>query len=278
MQCLFGGKGIFVYSPLALLGVAGLARAIGKRSEFRREAIAIGAATFAFVLSYALLSNNYGGSCYSVRWFVDFLPLVWFFGFFWFEAPSPLRLWLFRALFLAGVFFGIAGAWHPFRTIGPHDPPAPLYNLREAGYWLGLAQSEGCHATAAAGNWSGEYFDNETFTGLPVMARDDGDEDLRFDWGAGGPELSCNLPVDGFSVRWTRTTAFRAGTYRFSITTDDGMRLKVDGRLILDKWLVQPPTTYSADIVLSAGNHTLEVEYFEREAGATAAVRWALLP
>jgi hypothetical protein len=135
-----------------------------------------------------------------------------------------------------------------------------------------------CQATVAADRWKGEYFSNKTLSGSPVMVRDDGNGVINFNWVGDSPSTACGVPADNFSTRWTRTASFSAGTYRFSMTTDDGMRLKVDGQTIIDKWFDQGPTTYTADLALGAGNHTVVVEYYESGLGATAMASWSLLP
>jgi hypothetical protein len=45
----------------------------------------------------------------------------------------------------------------------------------------------------------------------------------------------------------------------------------VDGVVVVDGWTYQAPTTYSADVPLAAGLHTVVVEYFEHAGGAVAA-------
>jgi hypothetical protein len=52
------------------------------------------------------------------------------------------------------------------------------------------------------------------------------------------------LPVDDFSVRWTRNLNFSAGSYRFYAHVDDGVRLSIDGKPLIDEWhdLRQLPT------------------------------------
>jgi hypothetical protein len=42
-------------------------------------------------------------------------------------------------------------------------------------------------------------------------------------------------------VRWTRTLLFIAGRWRFTTTTDDGVRVWVDSTLVIDQWVDQPP-------------------------------------
>ncbi len=119
--------------------------------------------------------------------------------------------------------------------------------------------------------WQGEYFNNPTLSGAPVLVRNDAT--LNFNWGAGSP--SGVVPADNFSVRWTRTLNFAAGTWRFTTTTDDGVRLWIDGTLVLDKWIDQPPTAHSVDVVLTAGNHVVKMEYYERTGGAQARLTFA---
>jgi hypothetical protein len=78
------------------------------------------------------------------------------------------------------------------------------------------------------------------------------------------------VPVNLFSARWTRTKTYAAGTYRFSVTGDDGIRVLVDGTQVVNGWFRQGPTTYTADVPLSEGDHTVVVEYFEHTGGAVA--------
>jgi hypothetical protein len=118
----------------------------------------------------------------------------------------------------------------------------------------------------AADPFNAEYFDNSELSGDPVLTR--ADEAIDFDWGPGGPSFA--VPSDHFSARWTRTRSYEAGTYRFSVTGDDGIRVLVDGAQVIDGWFYQPPTTYSANVALSEGSHTVVVEYFEHSGGAVA--------
>jgi subtilisin-like proprotein convertase family protein len=146
-----------------------------------------------------------------------------------------------------------------------------------ANYTLAISgvPSGGCIATVPSNNWSGEYFNNRTLSGGPVMVRNDGSGAINFDWGGDSPGSACGVGVDNFSARWTRTVNFAAGTYRFTVTGDDGIRLYVDGQLMLDKWLDQWPTTYIVDVALSAGNHDLRFEYYENGGDAMAGLSWA---
>jgi hypothetical protein len=122
----------------------------------------------------------------------------------------------------------------------------------------------------AEDTWRGEYFNNTNLSGAPALVRQDGA--IRFDWGQGSPANVINS--DNFSVRWTRNIHFQAGSYRFVTKTDDGVRLFVDNRLIIDKWYVQPRSTHEARISLSEGVHTVRMEYYEAAGEASAELSW----
>ena len=137
--------------------------------------------------------------------------------------------------------------------------------------------SASCWEIVPSGHWQGEYFDNTNLSGDAKMVRDDGSGVLDFDWGSGSPESHCDVPANQFSVRWTRTVHFDAGTYRFTVTSDGGVRLSIDGVLEIDEWRGQPPTTSSATVALSAGDHTIRLDYYENGAGAVAKLSWMRL-
>jgi hypothetical protein len=113
-------------------------------------------------------------------------------------------------------------------------------------------------------NWRGDYFANMNLSGQPALTRND--VAVSFDWGQGAP--ANGLPVDGFSVRWTRTLQYDAGVYRFSLRSDDGVRLWIDGILQIDEWHNSSGQTYARDVQLGAGNHAFTIEYFENTGGA----------
>ncbi len=120
-------------------------------------------------------------------------------------------------------------------------------------------------------NWQAEYFNNKTLSGSPSFVRDDAE--INFNWGTGGP--GNGLGSDNFSIRWTRSLTFPAGNYTFTTTGDDGVRLWVNGHLLVDKWFDQPATNYSGTIYLS-GTVPLKMEYYENAGNAVAKLVWAM--
>jgi hypothetical protein len=117
--------------------------------------------------------------------------------------------------------------------------------------------------------WVGQYYANPDLAGGPLFVRED--RTIDFDWGTGSP--GGGLPADNFSVRWTNTFRLDGGRYRFTTETDDGVRLLVDGQLVIDKWRLQPATRYTAELRLGGGEHTVVMEYQERGDRAVARLR-----
>ena len=118
-------------------------------------------------------------------------------------------------------------------------------------------------------NWKGEYYNNRNLSGSPVLVRND--TAINFDWGAGSPGAAVNS--DHFSVRWTRNQYFNAGTYQFTTTTDDGVRLWVNGSLLIDAWYDQS-ASHTATITLAAGTYPIEMDYYEDTGNAMAELSW----
>jgi len=120
------------------------------------------------------------------------------------------------------------------------------------------------------GSWTGEYYSNETLSGSPAAVR--ADAAIDFDWGDGSP-IARALSENNFS-RWTGTlVAPVSGTYTFYTTTDDGVRLWVDGELVIDEWRLMRGESFERKILLQEGVHSVKMEYFERDGGASAVLR-----
>ncbi len=97
------------------------------------------------------------------------------------------------------------------------------------------------------------------------------DATIDFNWLFGSPAAEVNR--DYFSVRWTGTFPFEGGRYRFTTTTDDGVRLHVDDRLVISAWWPMRGSRVAV-VDLTPGSHTLRMEYFERTQAAMARLSW----
>ena len=58
------------------------------------------------------------------------------------------------------------------------------------------------------------------------------------------------------------------GRWEVSVTSDDGVRVFMDGRLLVDRWIDQAATTESVVVDLAGRRHDLKVEYYEKTADA----------
>jgi len=109
------------------------------------------------------------------------------------------------------------------------------------------------------GPWSAEYYADRALSASPTLTRTD--ESIAFDWGYGAP--ADGVPRNRFSARWTGTFQFEAGAYRFFARADDGVTVYIDDVLVIDGWRNGSLRTYSTLQDLTAGDHTIVVEYYE---------------
>jgi hypothetical protein len=117
-----------------------------------------------------------------------------------------------------------------------------------------------------------EYFDNMDLTNL-VLVRVD--PTVNFNWGTGSPD--ARIGINTFSARWSGKISPRySETYTFTVTADDGVRLWVNGQLLINQWVDQAATTYSGTIALSANqSYDVVMEYYENGGNASAQLSWS---
>lgn len=160
-------------------------------------------------------------------------------------------------------------------TRAPTQPPATAVPTSAPTSAATSTPSGTAAATAVptvTGGWVAEYYANNSLSGAPRVTRTE--SSVNFDWGSGSP--SNQIPGDDFSARWTRSLAFVEGTYRFEATMDDGMRIFIDGTKVMDEWRNGAERTVEFDYALSAGIHTIVVEYYEALDQAVAQFSWGL--
>jgi beta-glucosidase len=131
----------------------------------------------------------------------------------------------------------------------------------------------------------GEYFRGRDFVGAPVMTRVDARVAFRWDRGAPTDDLvargeltSANaLAGDDFSVRWTgQLLPPESGRYEIVVGANDGFRLFLDGRELIDGWEVNERLrSRSVTIDLEAGRaYDVRLEYFEDIRDAEVRLAW----
>jgi beta-N-acetylglucosaminidase/single-stranded DNA-binding protein len=128
-------------------------------------------------------------------------------------------------------------------------------------------------------SWLAYYYPNESLSGLPTAAKDIqpiGDlKKLYEDNGSGSP--AAGIPADHFSAKYVTAKQIAAGDYIFHAKADDGVRVYIDGKLIVDRWT---PGSFQEDAVkvqiadrtdAPSGQqdvHWVQVEYNEISGGS----------
>jgi MSHA biogenesis protein MshQ len=130
-----------------------------------------------------------------------------------------------------------------------------------------------CSTTLTAGI-TGKYYNNMLATGTVVATRSDGP--INFDWGQGAPG-PAGVNMNNFSANWEgylRVT--QSGNYRFQTNSDDGIRLTVNGELLINQWNDHPVTTHTSSVVvLEAGTaYPIKLEFYENGGYAVAQLLW----
>lgn len=118
----------------------------------------------------------------------------------------------------------------------------------------------------------GEYFTNVELAGAPAVRRVDAQVDFR--WATGSP--APDFPADRFSTRWTGSlVATESGRYALSLSSNDGGRLYVDDKLVVDLWADHATVTGATVVELKAGApRRLRIEHYENIGHADVRLGW----
>jgi len=158
--------------------------------------------------------------------------------------------------------------------VTPFYAGSPLEGLKKAvgndieiKYALGMAIRGDIHPLSPEymknGLWA-EYFPNTKLEGKPLLTRLD--KEVNFNWGYDSPHPKLHRPDDRntFSIRWTgKLLPPKTGEYNLNVIHNDGLRLYVDERLLIDNWKKNRIVYKTASIGLKAGRtYTLRIEYF----------------
>ncbi|MBV8819106.1 MAG: hypothetical protein JO022_12165, partial [Acidobacteriaceae bacterium] len=118
--------------------------------------------------------------------------------------------------------------------------------------------------------FTGCYYNNTNLSGNPALVRTD--NSINFTWGSGTP--GAGLTPGNYSAQWQGYFPFNSGNYTFTVTASDGIRMYIDGVLVLNQWMIEAPTNYTVQENMSAGSHLISVAYYEQSGNATAQVSW----
>lgn len=120
--------------------------------------------------------------------------------------------------------------------------------------------------------WQVQWFNNTNLSGSPVRTEPLAGG-INFNWGTSSP-IPGVVNEDNFSARFSSVQLFNAGVYEFVVSSDDGVRVFIDGVLVLDRFVPRVLTTDRFQFTLTAGTHSLVVEYFEGVDQAALQFQW----
>lgn len=133
----------------------------------------------------------------------------------------------------------------------------------------------------------GEYFRTRDLSGAPALTRVDPQIGFRWDRGSPTDNLMArgeahggqSVPSDNFSIRWSgQLLPPVSGEYRIETAANDGFRLYLDGKLLLDHWdKTDRLRADSATVTLQAGRaYDLRLEYYDDERDAGVRLAWSM--
>lgn len=126
----------------------------------------------------------------------------------------------------------------------------------------------------------GEYFDiGQQIEEFPVVAADKKPAvrriDKRINFDATGEAFAETALADHFYVRWTGVLRVpKEGKYTFYLESDDGSRLWIGGKQVIENGGLHPMEEKSGEIELKAGDHELKVDLFENEGEVGCKLSW----
>jgi beta-glucosidase len=120
----------------------------------------------------------------------------------------------------------------------------------------------------------GEYWANQNFEGNPALTRTD--PQINFNWDNDSP--APGFPREHYSVRWTGfITAPETGQYKISGTSDDGIRIWINNKIVAEDWSDHAASTCQGEVYLEKGQKTpIRVDFYQNSQQASAQVGWQL--
>lgn len=117
------------------------------------------------------------------------------------------------------------------------------------------------------------YFNNTDFTGSVANGID---PSINYDWGNHLSPAPPSIKGTTFSARWMGLVKpLYSERYTFSVRSNDGVRVWLAGKLIIDSWKAQPRATHTGSVTLGADKlYDLRIEYFDSARTAAITLYW----
>ena len=159
--------------------------------------------------------------------------------------------------------------------VTPFHAVSLLEGVRRSAGGVEVVHHPGVRASSAAvlrgrpfvGPVRQEVFAGKDLSGKPVAVTTVD----RIDHVPEGAAPAPGLTSEHYAIRWTGVVAApRAGRYQVVTNADDGIRVRLDGKLVIDDWHDHAPTVDTVQVELAAGQHAVVVEYYQGILGAVA--------
>lgn len=128
-------------------------------------------------------------------------------------------------------------------------------------------------------NWTAQFWNNTSFSGSEARTPITGINGINFNWPGvptiGGVTIN-EVGADDFSIRFTSSQTFAAGVYTFQIAVDDNVRVFINGEQVFEDFSGGPVKTLSFNRTMTAGTHTLRVDFVEVSDAAVIQFQWFL--
>ena len=118
------------------------------------------------------------------------------------------------------------------------------------------------------------YYNNVSLTGIPFLSRQD--PQIDFHWTLFGP--AAGMDAGFYSVRWTgQLISPVSGSYKIGLEGNDGYRLYINDKLMIDQWSKQSYRTVLADYLFEKGKrYNIKVEFYEPRGNAGIKLVWTI--
>ncbi len=165
---------------------------------------------------------------------------------------------------------GIRASLRPGQTVRYTPGPG-----RDDTPWTIVPASALYHLKAGEkrGGLEGSYFNNITLSGKPELVRDDAA--INFQWTLFSPDPD-RINYDFFSARWTgKLVAPKSGRFNIGIDGNDGYRLYINEKVVIDNWRKQSYHTRMVPFEFVQGRaYDIRIEYFEPSGNARFRLIW----
>jgi len=125
----------------------------------------------------------------------------------------------------------------------------------------------------AQGGLKAEYYDGKDFDRYVSTAYVGNIDNEWYD-----TPLVPGIDPHNCSIRWTgKLRTGKTGTYLFSAIVDDGIRVWIDGDIIINQWHLNDYGTYNGSVDMRAGQeYDIKVEYFNALREGEIKLQWAM--